>query len=89
MEISTATTIMQEAIWTGLLVSTPILIFTLIAGLIISILQAVTQIHEMTLTFIPKILAAVVAIFIFGNWMLMTILNFTSKLFINFSAMLR
>jgi len=70
----------------ALLISAPMLIFGLIAGLVVSILQAVTQIQEMTLSFIPKILAVVLAIIIFFPWMMDTMITFTINLFTNINA---
>jgi flagellar biosynthetic protein FliQ len=70
----------REAIMLTLLVSSPMLAFGLIVGLVISVLQAVTQIHEMTLTFIPKIVAVAVALLIFLPWMINLLLDFTSRL---------
>ncbi|MGB9813179.1 MAG: flagellar biosynthesis protein FliQ [Thermovenabulum sp.] len=71
----------REALGVALLVSAPILGLSMLVGLIISILQATTQIHEQTLTFIPKIIAAVIALLIFGPWMLTTLLHFAETLF--------
>lgn len=73
----------KEVIWVTLLVSGPMLLFGLIVGLLVSVFQAVTQVHEMTLTFIPKILAVMVALVIFFPWMMSVMLNFTEKLFVN------
>ena len=67
----------------ALIIAAPMLLFGLIAGLIISIFQAVTQIQEMTLTFIPKILAVVAGLIIFFPWMLNTMTTFTINLFSN------
>ncbi|MDI6799703.1 MAG: flagellar biosynthesis protein FliQ [Actinomycetota bacterium] len=64
-------------------ITLPILTFTLIAGLAISIFQAVTQVHEFTLTFIPKVFAAISALVIFGPWMLGLLLSFTSRILID------
>jgi flagellar biosynthetic protein FliQ len=71
----------RQAIYTTLVVSAPMLILALIVGLAISILQAITQLHEMTLTFIPKIIAVAVALVIFLPWMITTIVNYTFQLF--------
>jgi flagellar biosynthetic protein FliQ len=71
----------REAVGLVLMVSGPMLLFGLIVGLTISILQAVTQIHEMTLTFIPKILAVCVALVIFLPWMITIIVDFTRSLY--------
>jgi len=75
--------IMLDALKVAILLAAPVLIFGLVAGLIISMLQAVTQIHEMTLAFIPKIIAVIIAIVIFFPWMLNVIVDFTRNLFTN------
>ena len=67
----------QEAIKVTILVSMPMLVLGLIIGLAISIFQAVTQIQEMTLTFVPKILIVLVALLIFASWMLEQLMTFT------------
>ena len=71
----------RNSILTTLLVSSPMLILALIVGLTISILQAITQIQEMTLTFIPKIIAVAVALVVFLPWMITTVVGFTNQLF--------
>ena len=75
--------ICRESIKITLLLSAPLLGAGLLIGLLVSIFQAVTQIQEMTLTFIPKILAVVIALIIFLPWMMRTILNFTTNLIIH------
>ncbi|MCE5220743.1 MAG: flagellar biosynthesis protein FliQ [Clostridium sp.] len=73
--------VVKDTIITAAKVSAPILIIVLVLGLIISILQATTQIQEQTLTFVPKLIAtAVVGIFL-GSWMLETIMSFTTRIF--------
>jgi flagellar biosynthesis protein FliQ len=67
----------QEAIKVTLFVSMPMLALGLIVGVAISIFQAVTQIQEMTLTFVPKILVVLLALLFFSNWMLGQLMNFT------------
>lgn len=67
----------QEAIKVTLLVSMPMLLLGLIVGVLISIFQAVTQIQEMTLTFVPKILIVMVALLYFSSWMLEQLMQFT------------
>jgi flagellar biosynthetic protein FliQ len=89
MDINTVLSLGREAIIITLLVSAPMLIFGLVVGLAISILQAVTQIHEMTLTFIPKIIAVSVALLIFLPWMFNMILDFTNRTFGNLSQLAR
>jgi flagellar biosynthetic protein FliQ len=73
----------REAIMMTLMVSAPMLAFGLVVGLLISILQAVTQIHEMTLTFIPKIVAVAAAMLIFLPWMINLIVDFTTRLLVS------
>jgi len=71
------------------LLAGPVLGAGLLAGLVVSVFQAVTQIHEMTLTFIPKILAVAVALIIFAPWMLNLLLGFTTTLFLNLGTYAR
>lgn len=73
--------IANEAIFTVLLVSAPMLGATLLVGLLISILQATTQLQEMTLVFVPKIIIAFIVIIITGPWMLNILTTFTYNLF--------
>ncbi len=72
----------REALMITLLIAAPPLLAGLAVGLVISIFQAVTQIQEFTLTFIPKILAVFVATMIFLPWMLQVFLGYTTNLFI-------
>ncbi|MBB6732864.1 flagellar biosynthesis protein FliQ [Cohnella zeiphila] len=69
-----------QAMYTVLKVSAPMLGLGLIVGLLVSIFQATTQIHEQTLAFIPKIVAVFVAILVFGPWILSVLVDFTSHL---------
>jgi len=71
----------REALSVVLLVSAPMLGLGMLVGIIISILQATTQIQEQTLTFVPKIIIVLVAILVFGPWMLTIITQFTQNLF--------
>jgi flagellar biosynthetic protein FliQ len=72
-----------RTLWVTLLVSAPILGLGLAVGVAVSIFQAVTQIQEMTLTFITKVIAIFLAILIFGKWMILILLNYTSNLWSN------
>ncbi|NLP01960.1 MAG: flagellar biosynthesis protein FliQ [Fibrobacter sp.] len=81
MDASAVIDIGRQAIWITLLVSGPMLIAGLFIGLIIGVFQAVTQIHEMTLTFIPKILVMVLVFLALMPWMLLKILEYTYQLF--------
>lgn len=69
-------TFAQEAIKTTILVSMPMLGLGLAVGLIISIFQAVTQINEMTLTFVPKIVVVLLALIFFAHWMIEHLMRF-------------
>ena len=74
----------MESIKTTLLLSAPMLGFGLVTGLLVSIFQAVTSIQELTLTFIPKILAVFFSLIVFFPWLLELMLKFTSNILINF-----
>ena len=67
----------------------PILLCGLIAGLTVSVFQAMTQISEMTLTFIPKVLAAAAALIIFGPWMLQRLIAYTTMIFTSLPTFVR
>jgi flagellar biosynthetic protein FliQ len=83
MSIEFVTSFGTQALLVVLLISAPLLGFALLVGVIISIFQAVTQIQEMTLTFVPKILAVLIALLAFGPWIIRIMLNFTTTLFLN------
>jgi flagellar biosynthesis protein FliQ len=68
----------QDAIETTILVSMPMLGMGLVVGVIISIFQAVTQINEMTLTFVPKIVVVLLALLFFANWMIEVLMHFAT-----------
>jgi flagellar biosynthetic protein FliQ len=80
MTDATVIEIAHRALVLALTVTAPILGFGLAVGLVVSVFQAATQIHEMSLTFIPKILAVGTALVVFGPWMLRQILDFTTGL---------
>lgn len=73
----------QDMLWTAILISAPVLGLSMLVGLIISVFQVVTQLQEMSLTFVPKILTVAFVLIIFGSWMLNTLLNFASTLIRN------
>ena len=81
MDPSFAVDIGRQALWITLLISGPMLIAGLLIGLIIGVFQAVTQIHEMTLTFIPKILVMVLVFLALLPWMLIQLIDYTVGLF--------
>ena len=74
----------RTAMEVTLLVGAPLLLVSLIVGLIISIFQTVTQINEATLTFIPKLVAVLATMIIAGPWMISVLVDFMSKSFTNF-----
>ncbi len=76
-------TMAQQSIKVLLLLTMPLMGVALVIGLIISIFQAATQLQEMTLTFIPKIVAIFLALLFLSPWMLMTIMDFTREIFLN------
>ena len=71
----------REALTVTLMISGPMLLFGLIVGLVISVFQAITQINEMTLTFVPKILAIALALLIFLPWMINMATDFARHMF--------
>ncbi|NLX61720.1 MAG: flagellar biosynthesis protein FliQ [Tissierellia bacterium] len=73
----------QDSIKIVLMISSPMLIFSLLVGLIVSIVQAVTQIQEATMSFVPKIIAVFLSLIIFGPWILQIITEFTTNLLTN------
>ncbi len=78
-----------EAIRVVLMISAPILLLGLLVGLIVSIIQATTQIQEQTLTFIPKLVAIALALLIFGPWMMSMMYDFTINIFENIPNYIR
>ncbi len=80
MTPETVTTIGQQALWVTILLAAPLLLSALAVGLLIGMIQAATQIQEMTLSFIPKLLMLVVALSVAGPWMLGVITGFTRRL---------
>ncbi|GIP33081.1 flagellar biosynthesis protein FliQ [Paenibacillus sp. J2TS4] len=72
-----------EAVYTVLKASAPMLVVALVVGLAISIFQATTQIQEQTLAFVPKIVAVLLTVLLFGPWILTTMVDFTFNLFSN------
>ena len=77
----------REAMYLALLLSAPLLLSALIIGLLVGILQAATQIQEMTLSFIPKLLALAVALLVAGPWMIDLFVSFTRRLFTSIPAL--
>lgn len=82
-------TIVKKALVTGLMVAGPILIISLVVGLIISIFQATTQIQEQTLTFVPKLIAIILVLVLGGPWMLNKLVMLTNELFQSISTIVK
>lgn len=80
--------IAREAIYLIILCSAPLLLISLIVGLIISIFQTVTSIQEQTLTFVPKIVAVFLGVMLFGSWILNNLSGFIDRLWSDFSIYL-
>lgn len=77
----------SDLFWTGLVVCLPILGLTMLGGVVISMIQVVTQIQEMTLTFVPKLLVAGISVVIFGSWMLEKLGQFATQLWLSIPNM--
>jgi flagellar biosynthesis protein FliQ len=69
----------QQGLWMLLMVSAPVLIAVLVVGLVVSVFQAATQINEATLSFVPKIVAAVVVLAVAGPWMMTTLVEYLQR----------
>lgn len=89
MEQQTVIDLAQRALMVVLYVSAPMLGLSLIVGLAVSIFQATTQIQEQSLSFIPKILAVIAGIALFGSWMLQVLVEFTQGIFLNLNQYIR
>lgn len=81
-------TVARESLTITVLVATPLLLAALVTGVLVGVLQAATQINEMTLSFIPKLLALVVALLVTGPWILQLLTSYTQTLFRNIPGML-
>jgi len=77
----------REGLELTLLVSAPLLLTALVTGLVVSVFQAATQINEMTLSFIPKLIGVFVAIVISGPWILQLLIDYTQRLFTGIPGM--
>lgn len=73
--------IAREAIWTGTLVAGPILVTVLLVGVVVGIFQAATSINEMTLSFLPKLIAVTLIMMLLGSWQLEILMDFARRIF--------
>ena len=85
MTVDTVVEIANNALYLIIKVSLPVLLVSLIVGLVISIFQTVTSIQEQTLTFVPKIICVFLSLMLFGHWMLNSMVEFMVELFSNFA----
>ena len=81
MSIGAGVALLRGGVLQTLMIATPILLVGMLVGLIVAILQATTSIQEQTLTFVPKIVAILGALFLFGPWIITSMVQFTIRLF--------
>jgi flagellar biosynthetic protein FliQ len=81
MSIDLAVMLTSKTLWAALLVAAPVLLAALLVGLLVSVIQVVTQIQEMSLSFVPKLLSVVGVLVIAGSWMLRQIVSFATWMF--------
>lgn len=86
MDTAMVTIVMREAVGVALKLGGPMLILSMAVGVVVAILQAVTQIHEQTISFILKLIVVVLVLLIGGGWMLETLQDYTRELFALISA---
>ncbi|NLK40296.1 MAG: flagellar biosynthesis protein FliQ [Clostridiales bacterium] len=72
--------LLRDALFTGLMLSAPLLLASVIVGLVIAVFQAATQVNEQTMTFVPKIIALALVLVAIGPWMMNTIIDFVNRL---------
>lgn len=89
MQVGDVITVARQTIWVIVKTSVPLLIVSMIVGLVISLFQTLTSIQEQTLTFVPKLLAIMLALMILGNWILSAIVEFMNNLWGNFATYIR
>ncbi len=85
MTVEEVADIAGQTLWLIVQVSMPVLLVSLVIGLLVSIFQTVTSIQEQTLTFVPKIIGVFLALILLGPWMMNTMVEFTMQLWSNFS----
>lgn len=83
MSSDVALQLVSQMFWTALLIMSPLLIIVMLVGVAVSILQVITQIQEVSLSFIPKIVVVVLVLQIFGPWMLKTLVNYSASVISN------
>ena len=86
MTVDDVTQIIRSGLYTIIITAAPLLLVSLVVGLVISIFQTVTSIQEQTLTFVPKILAVFATLMLLGHWMINNISTYTADLWNNFAV---
>lgn len=89
MDIATVTQIMSEGIYVTIITAAPLLLISLVVGLVISVFQTVTSIQEQTLTFVPKVLAIFSGMMLLGHWMLNNMVDYMIRLWEDFSLYIK
>ncbi len=89
MDTAIVIDIAREALWLIIICAAPLLLVSLVVGLVISIFQTVTSIQEQTLTFVPKILSIFITLILCGGWIMDNIVSFLTRLFENFATYVR
>lgn len=89
MNIDTVTSIASETLYLVIKTSAPVLLVSLVVGLIVSIFQTVTSIQEQTLTFVPKVIAIFLTLIVLGHWMLNNMSGFMESLWSDFSVYIK
>ena len=89
MTIDDVTAIMGQGLYTIVITAAPVLLVSLVIGLLVSIFQAVTSIQEQTLTFVPKVLGIFLALILLGHWMLNNMIDYMTTLWADFSIYIR
>ena len=89
MDIDVASDLLKRTLELAFIITSPVLAGVFIIGIVIAIFQAATQINEMTLTFVPKLLLALVIMFLLSNWFLIEITDFTREIWIQIPGFVR
>ncbi len=83
MTPETVLDVMRRALQIGMMTAGPTILFALVAGVAVSIFQATTQVNDFNLVFVPKILAVLLALILFGSWMLQMYIDYTREMFLS------
>ena len=81
MDISQVADIMQEGLWVVVQIAGPILLLSMLVGVVLAVFQAVTQIHEQTISFIFKLAVVIIVLLVAGGWMMQRLLDYTEGLY--------